>query len=312
MIVQRHLNFLKTLPYVHVELVIGAVVSVIVYLVYDVGNVTQFSIPNVLPTLLGSALAIFLAFRNTASYARWGEAAQAWSSIASNSRVLARVIITFVQAHNHTPTYNDEFAQTYKREMVYRQIAWVNALRLHLRGESKWEILQPFLSENEWNIVMTKQNKPLALLLLQGHGIYDAMRNGTLQGFDSMQMEVCMGQFTAIQAQCERIKSIPIPRHYRFFTRLFVWFFIVVVPFCFVQPFAATSRTWVIIPVTVLLSYVFGSIERTGAVNEEPFDNRVTDVPLTAFCVDIERDLREMLGETEIPEKLEPKNGYLL
>ncbi len=311
MIVKRHLNFFKTLPYVQVELALAVVVSSLVYLVYDVANVSKFSLPNVLPTLLGTALAVFLAFRNTSAYARWGEAAQAWSSIANNSRILARVIITFVQAHNHTPTYNDEFAQTYKREMVYRQIAWVNALRLHLRGESKWQILQPFLSENDWNIVMNKNNKPLAILLLQGHGIYDAMRNGTLQGFDSFQIEGCMAQFSAIHAQCERIKSVPIPRHYRYFTRLFVWFFIMVTPFCFVQPFAASSRAWVVIPVTVLLAYVFASIERTGAANEEPFENTINDVPLTAFCVDIERDLREMLGETELPEKMLPQHGYL-
>ena len=52
-------------------------------------------------------------------------------------------------------------------------------------------------------------------------------------------------------------------------------------------------------------------MERTGAANEAPFENLPTDVPLTALCNTIERDLRELLGEPDLPEKLEPVNGYL-
>jgi putative membrane protein len=52
-------------------------------------------------------------------------------------------------------------------------------------------------------------------------------------------------------------------------------------------------------------------MERTGAANEDPFENLVTDVPLSAICNTIERDLREMLGEKDLPEKLKPVDGYL-
>ncbi len=195
MIVKKHLNFLKTLPYVQVELTLGAAASVLVYLVFDVGNVKLFAIPNVLPTLLGTALAIFLGFRNNAAYGRWGEGAQAWASIANNSRIFARLILTFVDSHKHTPTYDGQHARAYQREMIYRHLAWINALRLHLRGETEREILQPFLSNEEFNVIAAKKNKPVALQLLQGHRIYDAMRTGTLQGFDSFQLEGCNSQF---------------------------------------------------------------------------------------------------------------------
>jgi putative membrane protein len=49
-----------------------------------------------------------------------------------------------------------------------------------------------------------------------------------------------------------------------------------------------------------------------GEVNEDPFENRITDVPLTAMCNTIEIDLREMLGEKLLPIKAEPQNGFLL
>ncbi|MCA6515847.1 MAG: hydrogenase, partial [Chitinophagaceae bacterium] len=44
---------------------------------------------------------------------------------------------------------------------------------------------------------------------------------------------------------------------------------------------------------------------------EDPFENRITDVPLTAMCNTIERDLREMLEENDLPKKLEAENGFL-
>ena len=42
-----------------------------------------------------------------------------------------------------------------------------------------------------------------------------------------------------------------------------------------------------------------------------PFENKITDVPLTAMCNTIERDLKEMLGENDLPPKINPENGYL-
>jgi putative membrane protein len=90
-----------------------------------------------------------------------------------------------------------------------------------------------------------------------------------------------------------------------------VWVFIVLIPFSFIQTFANANLAWLIIPVTLLLAFVFGIVERTGAVNEEPFENRITDVPLSAYCIDIERDLREMLNAHPLPDKLQPQNGYL-
>lgn len=311
MILKKHLDLRKAVPYVRYELALGAVSAAAVYGVYELTAIHQIAIPNVLPAVLGTALAIFLGFRNSAAYARWGEAAQLWASISNYSRIFARLIVTFVESHNHTPQYNAEEAKAYHREMIYRHLAWVNALRLQLRGQSDWDALRPYLNNDDWQHIVGKQNKPAALLLMQGHRIYDGMRNSTLQGFDSFQLEGCLAQLSAYQAQCERIKAIPIPRQYTFFTRLFVWVFITLIPFSFVQTFASVGMAWVIIPVTLLLAFVFGIVERTGAVNEEPFENRLTDVPLSAYCIDIERDLRETLDETALPEKPSPVNGYL-
>lgn len=264
--------------------------------------------------VLGSALAIFVAFRNNSAYGRWWEARTLWGGIVNSSRVLARLAITFTDSHAHQAQYDRGRSEAFKRDLVYKCIAWVHALRLHLRQQEDWETIRPLLPEHEHRELIGTQNKPAYLQLMIGRKIYEAMGNGTLGGFDSFQME---GQLLALanyQGGCERIKNTPLPRQYDFFTRVFVLLFALLLPFGLLGFFAAApfaGLSWLVVPLSVLIAGVFVIMERTGAANEDPFENRVTDVPLTSLCNTIERDLREMLGEQTIPEKLLPKDGYL-
>lgn len=259
--------------------------------------------------VLGSALAIFIAFRNNSAYSRWWEARQIWTGIVNSSRVLARLIITFTDSHAHQENYLVERSEAFKKEMVYKCIAWAHTVRLSLRRENSWEELQSFFREDEFDSFLSAQNKASFLHLLMGKEIYKAMANGTLGGFDSFQME---GQLLALanyQGAAEKIKETPLPRQYDFFTRVFVTLFVLLLPFGLLSLLPAPS--WLIILFSILISGVFIIMERTGAANEDPFENLITDVPMTTLCNTIERDLREMLGETSLPPAIVPKDGYL-
>jgi putative membrane protein len=264
--------------------------------------------------VLGSALAIFVAFRNNSAYGRWWEARALWGNIVNASRVLGRLIITFTDSHAHQPNYDRARSEAFKRELVYQCIAYAHALRLHMRRQDEWGQLQALLPADEYQALLAAQNKPNYVQLLIGRKIYAAMANGTLGGFDSFQME---GQLLALanaQGGCERIKNTPLPRQYDYFTRLFIGLFSALLPFgllSFFQSETLAVYAWLVIPLAAFIAGMFIIMERTGAANEDPFENRITDVPLTALCNTIERDLREMLGETDLPPKLEPQNGYL-
>lgn len=127
----------------------------------------------------------------------------------------------------------------------------------------------------------------------------------------SFQLEGQLAALSTQQAVSERIKAIPIPRQYDHFTRVFARIFIVLLPFFLIKTLAADGVAWLVIPLSAVIAFLFTTIERTGAVNEDPFENRITDVPLTACCREIERDLLALLGETELPPRLEPQAGYL-
>lgn len=310
MIVKRNFNPIKVVHYVRTELVFAIIISVLVFLLHQ-QKITSITLPFSISAILGSALAIFIAFRNNSSYNRWWEARTLWGGIINSSRVLARLVITFTDSHSHQQNYDKERSEQFKKDMIYKIIAWVHALRMHLRKQDNWDELKTFLSAHEFEQLEKSHNKPNYLHLISGKKIYEAMANGTLGGFDSFQME---GQLLALanyQGGCERIKNTPLLRQYDFFTRLFLYTFMLLLPFSLIGDFTKMNIDFLMIPISIIISFVFAIIGKVGEVNEDPFENRITDVPLTAMCNTIERDLREMLGETNLPTKLEAENGFL-
>jgi putative membrane protein len=314
MILKRTFHPLKVWSYIQNQTLFALFVAMAAWLLWAFTSNKALVLPFAPIAVVGSALAIFVAFRNNSAYARWWEARTLWGGIVNSSRVLARLVVTFADSHAHQSQYDKQRSEAFKTGLVYKQIAWVHALRLQLRGQNDWHELESLLSPEEYAELLSKDHKANHLHLMMGRQIYAAMADGTLGGFDSFQME---GQLLALanyQGGAERIKNTPLPRQYDFFTRMFVLLFAFLLPFGLLGFFSTPELdpyAWLIVPFSVIVSGMFIIMERTGAANEDPFENKVTDVALTAICNTIERNLREMLGEQELPKKMEPVDGYL-
>lgn len=310
MILKRNFNPVRVFGYVSMEMMVAAIVSLAVYAAHR-GGLLGIALPFSVAAILGSALAIFIAFRNNSAYARWWEARTLWGNIINASRVLARLIITFTDSHRHQSGYIEARSAQFKRDMVYLAIAWAHALRLHLRQQNDWHEVLPLLPEDARQGFLQAKHKPNHVHMAFGGKLYEAMANGTLGGFDSFQME---GQLLALanaQGGCERIKSTPLLRQYHYFTKIFLLAFIVILPLALIGDFSRAGIAVLLVPVSLLISFVFAIMGKVGEVNEDPFEDRITDVPLTDMCNTIDRDLKEMLGETVLPAKLEAKEGFL-
>jgi ion channel-forming bestrophin family protein len=314
MITKKNLSPIKVWSYIKFQISYTILVSFLVWLTFYLTGKKEMALNFVPIGMIGSALAIFVAFRNNSAYARWWEARTLWGGIVTSSRVFGRLIITFTDSHSHQPNYNEERSNSFKREMILATIGWVHSLRLQLRNQENLDELKSYFNKEEFLSIQKNSSKPNMIQLLIGQKIYRAMANGTLGGFDSFQME---GQLLALanyQSSCERIKHTPLPRQYDFFTKIFVLVFATLLPFgllSFFQTEVNLTISWIIIPLSVLIAGVFIIMERTGAANENPFENLVTDVPITSICNTIEIDLLEMLGEKSLPEKVKPVDGYL-
>jgi ion channel-forming bestrophin family protein len=311
MVLRKIFNPITVARYMRTELIASTVLSIAVFFLYHNQHLQKVSLPFSIAAILGSALAIFVAFRNNNAYNRWWEARTIWGSIINNSRIFARQIIANADNAVAIGKVPLNEVEVYKKELVYRQIAFAHALRLHLRKQSNWEELKPLLSENEYSELVEKSNKPNFLLHKQGSRIKEGMRKEILGAFDNISLEPTLAGFNNFQGACERIKNTPLLRQYHFFTKLFLLVFMAILPFSLISDFNKMGAPALMIPLSILVSFVFGVMGKVGEVNEDPFENRITDIPMTAMCNTIERDLKEMLGEKDLPLKLEPEDGFL-
>jgi putative membrane protein len=69
---------------------------------------------------------------------------------------------------------------------------------------------------------------------------------------------------------------------------------------------------WLTIPFSVLVGWIFLVLEQIGESTENPFEGSANDIPITQISRNIEIDLREMMGETELPPTIQPQNNILM
>lgn len=314
MIVKRNFNPVRIWQYIKNPMRLVIIWSLVVWAIFYVTESKYMAINFTPIAIIGSALAIFIAFRNNSAYGRWWEARKIWSSLVNHSREYARMIINFVDVCIRANPDRKNEMNAFKKQLIYAQIAFINALRIHLRKQKTWSDLGSFLVKGDLEKVLNAHNKPNMINMLSG----DALRKGQdakmLEWYHTFQIESNLTQFAHHLGNCERIKNTPLPRQYDFFTRIFVVMFSLLIPFGMLSFFDTESMkniSWVSSVLSILISGVFIVMERTGAANEDPFENKITDVPMTSLCNTIERDLKEMLGESDLPQKMIPENGYI-
>ena len=69
---------------------------------------------------------------------------------------------------------------------------------------------------------------------------------------------------------------------------------------------------WLVIPFSVIISWMYTSLEQVGESSENPFEGSANDVPISHLSRTIEIELMEMMGETNLPPRVEVKNDIIL
>jgi putative membrane protein len=319
MIISRTLRFSHIIVYAWREMLYFTALSCAVYLLHEVFEMRAMTIPFNAVATLSTALGVYLGFKNNNAYDRWWEARQIWGLLVNYSRAFGRQVLTL--ALTDDPAARDEL-RSWQKRVIYRHIAFVHALRVFLRrkfeyndqnvsepieGHNSYDDLRSFLSEQELAEVIAKRNPPNFLNQLQGEELMRGYQRGFLSDFRYLRLEQSLVEFNNHQGRAERIKNTPLPRPYSFYSRVFVLIHGTLVPFAFIE-----ELTWVNIPLSITINFVFFALDQIGEKIEDPFENRMFDVPLTAISVGIEENLKEMLREPELPVRPKPIHGVVL
>jgi len=302
---------------------------------YQLLDLKWLAIPFTIIGLVGTATVFIITFRNQETYNRTWEARQIWGATISATRSWVMMCRDFVHNMDHA------------HELIYRQFAWLTALRYQLRAPREWETvnkdynkeykryysipemetpleqeLAKYISQEELSSILLTKNKATQLLGLQSNALKKFREDGTLEEFRFLDMHSALREFSDHQGRNERIKNFPYPRQYVTMNGLFVKLFCVLLPFGLIEEFDKLNdhvtgflqgnMVWLVVPFSVLISWVFTSLEQVGESAENPFEGSPNDVPITQMSRTIEMDIREMLGETNLPATFILRNDIVL
>jgi len=310
-------------------------VTALPVLLYQVLGLKWIALPWVVIAVLGTATSFIVGFKNAQTYGRTLEAQQVWTAIATSSRYWGLISRDF------------PLDRTQATSLVYRHLAWLTALRYQLRTDRIWESvssrsnseysekfpvpekqtplaqeLKKYLADGDLAAVSAMHGKATCLMGAQSEAIRALYAGQQLAVLHHTEMQKTLKDFIDQQSRAERIKNFPYPRQYATINAIFVWSFAALLPFGLVgefdklnnhvSGFFAGSMGWLAIPFSLLISWIYISLDQVGESTENPFEGGANDVPMAQVCRLLEIELRQMLGETDVPSLLKPQNNIIL
>ncbi|MBX2801318.1 MAG: hypothetical protein KTR31_26810 [Myxococcales bacterium] len=283
------------------------------------------------------AVAFYLGFKNSASYDRTWEARKIWGAIVNASRswaYSARDLVHAVHLPEDTQIQPEELVQV-REQLVLRHVAWLDALRHQLRKVQTWEhqggrirrwrkaaeyeedlseVLGRCLPEEEVVDVVSKINPAAHLISNQSRQLAELREWGVIDGFAHIELQVLLKELMTQQGKAERIKNFPFPRQYATVNSIFAWLFTLMLPFGMIPEFAGLGpqMVWLTVPFATVVAWVFLTTDQIGDWSENPFEGLANDVPITAMARGIERDVRELVGQSDLPPPREPSGKILM
>src|SRR5688572_30027140 len=334
MYVKRHLNF-TILYYISWRMILWSLFTgLLAMLTYQYLGWQWVAIPWLPVSLIGTAVAFYVGFKNTQSYDRNWEPRKVWVSILNLSRAFGATVRAFITSTADQARQVDQE----KKILIHRHIAWLYALRHAMWQRAPWEHDTPasrrqrkyfekifghldmfdeavatYLSAEEQEWIRTKQNAATQLLDRQSQHLAALRERGLLDDFRQMELQRLITALYGEQGGSERIKNTPLPRQYSTSSTIFILIFTLLLPFGMLTEFGklGESLMWLLVPFNLIVSWVFSLMEYVGDYSENPFEGLINDVPLTTIVRNVEIDLLDMLGEKDLPEKIKPIRDVL-
>jgi putative membrane protein len=323
-----HYKLSEFLLWTRREIYVLFLIATIPTVLFQIFDLKWIAIPWVPVALVGTAGAFIVGFKNTQTYNRLWEARQIWGAIVNTSRTWGIMSKDFVK------TDKSEIEQ-----LIYRHCAWLTALRFQLRKPQSWENsnknynieyrnyftvpewagkledeLKQYLSVDELNYIVGKKNRATQLIALQSKHIKSLREARKIDNYEYVEMARRLADLYDHQGKCERIKNFPYPRQFASINLFFIWLLVLMLPFGMLNEFQKLGDTfvWLTIPFSVIVSWVFTSMEKVGEATENPFEGGANDIPMAALSRTIEIDLRDMLDESNLPDPITPTNNILM
>ncbi|RQO30376.1 hypothetical protein DBR32_12465 [Taibaiella sp. KBW10] len=342
MLVNKSLTFRGIMAFSGHHLIWLSAWMLLIAALYHFTHWRWLSIPWLPVSLIGTAVAFYVGFKNNQAYDRLWEGRKIWGGIVNSSRAWGTIVLIFIRSKN----IPDKEVTALQQQLIYRHIYWLYTLRNQLLQPTPWEHVslsfigigrynekrskkfglglyaaedaekhwRKYLELEEEQELKNKANPATHLMHHQAKQISALEREDLIDNIKFSDMQKVLSDFFDHQGKLERIKKFPLPRQYGGLSFIFVCIFIVMLPFGIVAEFAKIGDIgiWLSVPFGVIIGWVYVNMELVGDYSENPFEGLFNDVPMLSLCRTIEIDLLQMLEETDIPKPVAAKNGVLM
>ncbi|THU38218.1 hypothetical protein FAM09_16190 [Niastella caeni] len=297
MILESKLPFKYLIGIVKYELIIVLLVGIITH--FGAIRFTEFlpEMPLTIPAFLGTSISVLLSFKMNQSYDRWWEARKVWGAIANDSRSFVIQLQSFLSS-DHTDII---------KKVSYRQIAWCYSLGRTLRGSlNSIENLDHLITETDQGQISKHNNYNLAILQLTAADIKELRSNNAIDMHGHIHLQETIIRMTDSMGGAERISKTVFPSSYRLILHFIIYLFVVTLAISL----KGTNNIFVL-PLLLLISVGFFSIEKIAYHLQDPFRNLPSDIPVTDIAKTIELNIRQLLSE-EITRVESKVNDYFI
>lgn len=246
---------------------------------WHIDSNSEISKLTVLHTILGTVMSLLLVFRTNTAYDRWWEGRKMWGSLTNSSRNLASKM-------NGILHFSDQENRNFYRKSIP---LFAMTLSQHLLLEkTRTELDQDFTEDFEMpdNI----QHKPNYIASIIQQRTYKLHKEEKITDAELLSINAETSNFLEVAGACERIKNTPIPYSYSSFLRKFILFYIITLPWVF-----CSSLGNYVIPFSIFIFYVLGSLELIAEEIEDPFGGDENDVPIEKISQNIKRNVSEII-----------------
>ena len=213
--------------------------------IFEYGHWGWMHIPWIPISIIGTAVAFYIGFKNNQAYDRLWEARKIWGGIVNSSRAWCSAVKGFTGNLFTETEVSEERIRQVRMKLIYRHIAWLYALRSQLLIPTPWEHvnqnpmvartarrriktfgvglideditkneLQKCLDPTEYEKLINAKNTATQIIDNQSQTLAQIREENIIDDFRHMELQKILYDFYIHQGKFERIKKVPLPHPY--------------------------------------------------------------------------------------------------
>jgi len=308
-------------------ILIEGVWSLLVVLGFNFLELKWLAIPFLPISLLGIAVSFYLGFKNNAANERQNDARKNWGGITNDTRALIAMLNTYLPENNNGMKANIlkrhiAWLYAHKNFLRHKRMDWEHNLKLNenyreqfrkdfsINKEFETDVAS-YLTAEEIKEIESFPNMASRVLQNQSAKLKQLRTENLIEDFRLFELQNHITKLYEHQGRNERIKTFPMPRQFANYATLFVMVFALLLPLGLLNE-TQKLNVWLTIPFSILVTWVFYQMDLVGNYTENPFEGLISDTPMTAITRNLEIEILQSLGETNLPNPITAKNGILM